>query len=336
MKRGKLFRLLCAIFLTLILVAMPLTASCAKPASKSEPVVLSAISFLPQQHMDKFGMWWLRDRVAERSEGQLTIEYKGGPETIPIFEQFGAVQKGVVDIVMGLSGTYARQLPEVNALNLTELAPWELRESGFYDHLVERHKELGVFYLGWPMSQVPWYTYTKFPVNTIDDFKGKKIIRTTDQGNEFVKALGAQLLRPKIAELYTSLERGVADGLMYPVSAPDIKLEEVVTHVVDHPFYIRNSLVWLVNLDTWNGLSKDNQDLLIDVMKGMERDAEARDTGRIAGYIKIMKDAGLKFVKLPPADAKRFIDLAYDTEWEKLKSRLGPEDYEKVRKLVIK
>jgi TRAP-type C4-dicarboxylate transport system substrate-binding protein len=251
-------------------------------------------------------------------------------------EQFAAVQKGVVDIAMLPSAGYARQMPEVNALNLTQCAPWELRERGFYDYLVKRHKEFGVFYLGWPVVFSPWYTYTNFPVKTLNDFKGKTIIKTTDQGIDFIKALGAEVVRPVISEIYTALERGVAAGLQYPVSAADLKVQEVLKYVIDHPFYQRNSLVWLVNLNTWNRLEKHQQGLLIDVVKDMERDAEARDLGRAEGYLQIFKKAGLQFIKLPAEDAKRYLALPYETEWAKLKTRMGEDVYLKVRQMVTK
>ena len=85
-------------------------------------------------------------RVNEKAKGELIIKYRGGPETIPAFDQGKAVQKGVVDISIVPYGFYEPLAPGIGGAMLTQVSLEEERKpGGGYDLLNEIHKKGGLF-----------------------------------------------------------------------------------------------------------------------------------------------------------------------------------------------
>ena len=81
-------------------------------------------------------------RVNEKAKGELIIKYRGGPETIPAFDQGKAVQKGVVDISIVPYGFYEPLAPGIGGAMLTQVSLEEERKpGGGYDLLNEIHKK---------------------------------------------------------------------------------------------------------------------------------------------------------------------------------------------------
>ncbi len=68
-------------------------------------------------------------------------------------------------------------------------------------------------------------------------------------------------LRP--SEVYTAVERGVVDGFALSTVGMivDAGLYEVTKYTIDHPFLNTNFVV-IMNLDSWNRIPKNLQDLL--------------------------------------------------------------------------
>src|SRR5689334_15437878 len=97
----------CAI---LVLVALVVggssPAAAAKPSEKpaavaklsSPPVVLSGITSWPKDDIFNDGFFEFARRIEQNSGGNIKINYRGGPEVAPPFEQGGAVKNGVFDI----------------------------------------------------------------------------------------------------------------------------------------------------------------------------------------------------------------------------------------------
>ncbi len=110
---------------------------------------LELISFLPVDHMltkDVIPMWI--DMVEEELNGEIEIEWVGGPESIPSTDQFNAVKNGLVDINFNVSSMFANLMPEAHSMLMSSMTPREERENGYFDYMGERFEENGVQYLG--------------------------------------------------------------------------------------------------------------------------------------------------------------------------------------------
>ncbi len=155
----------------------PTPAPTPAPAPKPETITLEALSFLPQGDPATHYMGEFADRVTERANGELVIEWKGGPEAMEMYEQATATSKGAIDIHLGPTVFYEDRLPEGYSLHLSEIMPLEERERGFYDYIVELHKEkMNVYYLGRVEVGMPFYVASsKVRPTTPYDLAGLKI-----------------------------------------------------------------------------------------------------------------------------------------------------------------
>ena len=75
--------------------------------------------------------------------------------------------------------------------------------------------------------------------------------------------------------------------------------------------------VWIMNLDTWNSLTKEQQDIIMNVFIDgepttfMQAETTTRDEN-----MQIMKEAGVEFYSLEPDVAEWFVDTAYNAAWD--------------------
>ena len=99
----------------LAFVAAAFAASAVSSAhAQSGPVVLKAVSGWDKSlvFVDKY-MDWIK-RVNEKGAGKVRIDYIGGPEVFPAFEQLEPLKRGVFFTVV-TSSAYMNALPELNA-----------------------------------------------------------------------------------------------------------------------------------------------------------------------------------------------------------------------------
>ncbi len=207
----------------------------------STSIKLRAVTAWPKtvfevQNFMKF-LDMVKENVAKQYPGELEIKYTGGPEVIPNRDQVEALRNGIIDIVFTTDGYYTSALPEVNALSLTQIKPWEERSTGVNDFLNKGHEEkLNSFYLGRMGSGIPFTLYLNKPIATAD-FTGLKI-RCSPTHINFLKKLGAQPLVIPPPDVYTALERGLADGFIWPAGLiRDWGWHEVTKYIVTTNFW---------------------------------------------------------------------------------------------------
>jgi TRAP-type C4-dicarboxylate transport system substrate-binding protein len=285
----------------------------------SKTIKLRAVSAWPKtvyevQNFMKF-LDMVRENVEKQYPGELEIQYTGGPEVIPNREQVEALRNGLVDMVFTTDGYYTSALPEVNALSLTKLKPWEERATGVNAFLNKGHEsKLNAFYLGRMGSGIPFTLYLNKPI-TGADLSGLKI-RCSPTHINFLKKLGAQPLVIPPPDVYTALERGLADGFIWPAGLiRDWGWHEVTKYIVTTNFYMAVNVV-LVNKNKWDKMPEHLQQLLIQTQEQAEHYTIDRGKAHVEGEFAAFKKQGIQFIDLPAADAKKFEDTAYSELWD--------------------
>ncbi len=194
------------------------------------------------------------ERVNETGAGVVQIEYVGGPEAVPTFELGNAVSSGIVDIANNTTAFYTNLVPLGDALHLATNTIQEQRENGCFDMIDALHQEqMNVKYLARTGDNIQFHLYLTKPIST-PKLNGLTI-RTTPVYRAFFETLGATLVTTAPGEVYTALERGAIDGYGWPVQGVmDLGWDEQTKYRVDPGFY-QVDVNFLVNLDSWNGLS---------------------------------------------------------------------------------
>ncbi len=347
--------------LILLLAALSLSAACAAPTPAPAPapapspvpapapapapgpaqsIELKAVAIFPSYSESTTPMVAFVDKVNERGKGELVIDYIGGPETIGAFEQAKAVKGGVVDIAFVFAGAYTGMVPAIKTLAITNITPQQEREIGYYDFMVEEHEKAGLYFLGrsgWDMPEPgnKFFIFTNTRVETPYDLIGQKMAGLGTAADAFMKSLGMAHAVMAWGDIYTAIERGVVDGYWDGILGPVASgWMDALKYCVDQGFY-NDNLVFLMNPDTWNSLSKDHQDLIMGAVIEVEQEMPAVYTERVAEDRAIMRDVGVEFIKFSPSDTEWFLNLAYDAEWEK-QLQAHPEMTSKVKAMLEK
>ncbi len=316
--KTKGFFILASSWLIMVLLVFPLGTFCVSEAM-AKPLKLKAITAFPYKPgpIANFNQAfdWI-EKVQKRANGELKIEYLGGPEVIPSFEQYEAAIKGIVDIYIGPSDYAVPIMPESLAPVAVKLSPMELRETGFYSLLGEIFQKHGLYFLGNVKSPAGFQLYTNVMVKTPEDLSGLKM-RMSPVYKPFAAALGIKYVSLPSGEVYTALERGLVDGFAWTVSSRvlDSNWPEVCKYYIDHRFG-DSDLVMLVSLDTWNKIPKKLQNLMEQTMVELEKEwhpvwAENQDK-----TLKLYKKSGMQPISFSSADAARYVELYYSATWK--------------------
>jgi tripartite ATP-independent transporter DctP family solute receptor len=152
-------------------------------------------------------------------------------------------------------------------------------------------------------------TNSKRAVNKLEDLDGIKL--RVMQNNVFLesfKTLGANAVPLPFSELFSALETKTVDGQENPfntiLSSKFFEVQKFLT-VTNHVY---SPWIVLVSKKWWDGLSKDEQKVLMDAAV-TSREFERKDTREEAGRaVAELKAKGMQVNELPAAEAARMRD----------------------------
>ena len=317
--------------LSLIIGALLAGCSTKEETAASGPVKFKVVTFQPRgKHIPK-NLMMLADALAEEFDGQIQIDFLGGPEVISPFQQPEAVRSGQVDMALTSPSFYSNLSPLSHVNTFSNQTFDVLEENGFYAAHEALHEEIGLVYLGELTFDVPFYMFTNFPVESMQDFAGKKI-RVFPAITPFVQSLGAAPVLMGQHEVYSAMERGVVDGfVMNAAGFVDSQSWHEVTQYMIKPGFYRGSLVLLANPDSWNRLSAALQQD-IKSFKSTKWNADPEGGTWFLNYNSaqtlLIEENGVQVVELAPEVAHEYLALAYESAWEhiiELEPVRGPE-----------
>lgn len=280
------------------------------------------------------GFFLLKEKIETESDGRITLEYAGGPEAIPPFELGDAVRNGVVDVAEISAAYYVPQLPAASALDYSDLSAEEERENGAMEYMNELHNEtLNAQILGRAGGATGYGIYTKEPVESMEDFQGLRI-RVSPIYTPFVEALGAEPVTLQGGEIYQSLERGVIDGYTWPEFGITEAGWQEQTACKVQPSYWKIDTVNLMNLDTWNELPPDLQEVVNQAAAEVETEMRAEVEAYIEEEDQTLQEAGVEICELP--DAEEYQQTASDAGWEWVAQNVPSEQAGRLEELFRK
>jgi TRAP-type C4-dicarboxylate transport system substrate-binding protein len=325
--------------LVIVLVAGLVLASCAEPTPSpspspapspspspspsptpppQEPITLKMVSFKPDVPPDQFFEHGLMDRVYEKTNGLITIEWVGGTEAIPPTDAPAAVASGSMDIVSALFGYMDTLVPGWECMGNTAMSIPELRASPVWDFSVNLFKEKNIHYMGSSTPSEPqrmMAIYSKEKIATLSDFEGVKFATQGPAYVAMLTALGAQPAIIPMPDYFTAMERGTVDA--FHIGCPGVinwGCKEVTNYMLDE-LHGDSSSAFLMNLDVWNSLSKDLQDAVTAAVIENEVEGAKLWEGVIDGVKQELTEAGVEIVKFSPEDSQKFHEIYMEATW---------------------
>jgi len=276
--------------------------------------------------------------VNEAGKGVVQIEFKGGPEVIPQRQLLYALRRGVIDMAFGGMTYYRGLLPEGDAMFAGTITPMQARRNGGLDALQPYwNKRINAHLIGWMQSGIgPNFYLTDAPTFGPDgllDLSGLKI-RTSPTNVELVNSTGARAVQIAVKEIYTAFQRGAVDGLAWPtIGFPDLGIGDYVHYRVD-PAVLQLSITLQINLDSWNELSPEAQEVLTEQAIIYEEKSRADLFAIMNKEVAELDAAGFKSVKMDPDVAARWTRHAHQVVWDRFEAR-SPESAAELKPLFF-
>lgn len=304
-------------------------------AAPAAELVLKAATSWAKPNPFNNGFWQFQKEVVKRSGGKMRVDWKGGPEIASPFEMLGLVQRGTLDILNGSGAYNTAKIPEGVFLEYFDGKTEDLRTAGvikFFDDIVQKRSG-GVRLLGLTAGSVGFAIFTKQPVKSLADFKGKKM-RSTPTYLPLGEALGATMVRVPWPDVYNALERGVVDGYFAPIIGTlGSKLYEQVCCMLKPYFWtVRTSLY--MGGDAWNKLTPEQQKVITDSIVAVEKWTHGFFQGLIDKELDVLvNEHGMKIIEIKGDEAKQFRKMAYESSWKKFLPT-SPEYGKQIRELA--
>lgn len=259
-------------------LGMALGTAQAAEVSKQSFKVVGTWNFTT--HYKEIEQPFFAKQLSDKSGGKITADIKSITElNLKGFEVVDLTRKGVYDIVAGVIAYVADRSPELEAVDLSGVAPeadQAIQSTKAYRKVVEREFKakygvhlLGMF--GYPSQQI----WCAKPVEKLADLKGLKVRVYGSSLGDFIQGVGGVPVTIAFGEVVPALQKGVADcGITGTLPAYDAKWREVVTHIYMSGLGWAPSFV-AINQKRWEGLDKPTQAFLTEQFADFEAKAWA-------------------------------------------------------------
>ena len=253
------------------------------------------------------------DKVKELTNDELTIKLFYPGQLVKEQEALNAMQRGMIDGYIGAMLYFSGVIPEVNG----EWLPFSWKNVsealdiyynyGYLDIMRKATAKQKCYYVA-PISVAKMGLMTKFPINTMEDLKGKKI-RSVGMEAKIVKALGGSPVALSGAEQYTALQRGTVDGTDYPwYTLRDYKFHEVVSHVSAPTLHSPGMVEIIFSNNAWEKLSSDQKNAVNNA--GLLTAIHSMNTSENDDLeiIDFCKENDIKIIQLPDQEVLKMFE----------------------------
>src|SRR4030042_475376 len=263
------------------------------------------------------------ERVNKKAAGRLKISWVG-PEAVPPFEQLKPLREGLFDASYTHSAYHMGEISVGTGMDLFSATAKERRAAGLNKIVDEAYrKKANVTYLAACADGVGYHLMLKKKIDKAE-LAGLKI-RTSPFYDPMINTIGGAPVRVPGGEIYSALEKGVVDGACWPaIGALEYKWYEVVKYMVRPCFGDAIELI-LVNLNSWNRLSKDLQDLLTTTAMEVEEEGRAAMLKLLETEERELQKKGMELLVLPPREGEKLLNTFYEKSWEGLVLKREPD-----------
>jgi TRAP-type C4-dicarboxylate transport system substrate-binding protein len=259
---------------------------------------------------------WIK-QVEGDAPGTVEIKLFPGGSIATFRTVYDRLLNGVVDIAFGTFGEIGDQYPRTSVWSLPFEAPrasiaglavWRLYESGVISEEYGKVKPLAV--LGFGTAGI----HTNQPIAKVEDMQGLKIVAMSRVSGDGVSLSGGAPVTMTPAELYSSLQRGLAAGVAFTWPGVDtFKIGEVTKYHVDVPFGMSGGY-YFMNKDSYAKLP-------IEVRAAVDKHSGRAFAHMMSKAVETVDDESLARVMAMPNQTHVKLDPAAQARW---KARLQP------------
>ncbi len=250
-------------------------------------------------------------KVEERSGGKVKFDIYHSQQLFGGKEEFAAVGRGDIDVGIPHDIYHTGEVPDLGITSLPFLyedvdQAQRILRAGLKEMVRPKvEKANNCVLLGWVVFD-PYQFYSKKPIASLEDVKGKVWAVSGTTHTMAIKVIGGSPTMMSSGELYLALQTGTIDGCTRPLlTGVGRKLHEVSKYLTLAGFSPWGDLL-IVNRDKWNKLPADIQEMMRKA--GSEWEEQAFQMGKEfeKTTTKKLADGGMMVSKLPPAELTKF------------------------------
>ena len=270
------------------------------------------------------------ERLSQASNGEITTT-RSGPETIPPFEQFDPVSRGLFDMLFTNGAYHANQTPVGMTLDAVSATPEKVHSSGIWDAVDAHYRELGLKLIAVLYDLNGYNIILRQPLES-DALAGLRI-RGTPIYHPLITSLGGSPVVLPGGEIYAALERGVIEGAAWPtVGAAGFRWFEVADYLM-RPTFGQVGHPVLMNLDRWNGLDDKTKELITRVAREFEDEATGLFEKVVAAEEQALTKEGMTITELDADDSEGIDQTWYEGVMD-LAAELSAEPVAEIRRIA--
>ncbi|MDP3252609.1 MAG: C4-dicarboxylate TRAP transporter substrate-binding protein [Hydrogenophaga sp.] len=336
MKRSTFVRLAAS---AAVAMSLPMAASAQQvinlTVASSHPTTIPWVGFIPQVFMPE-----VDKRLA--AGGKYKIQWKEafGGQLYKANATLTSVEQGITDLGWVFSYLEPAKMPISQLSVHTPFVTSDTRiVLGAMNELIEKNPafknewdKYNLVFLGATGSDT-YDIFTKFPVKSIEDLRGKKISAPGILG-QWLRGVGATPVDGALTTFYTDIQTGVSDGVVsLATGILPTKIYEVAPYITKVNMGVVFSGGLAINKDTWNKLPPEVQVAMREAGAEYSRrhgeDLVQRHESAIARMVEVGKTQNPPVTVTPmsEADRRKWIDQlpALSQEWVKNNEARGTQ-----------
>lgn len=263
--------------------------------------------------------------VEKRTEGRVKVTVYTDSQLGKLPEMYDDLVRGTSDVAFILPVFIMGRFPLESVFHLPTLVPGDVGDptcTAIRTMVYEKYlnplyfKDIKILWTGrFGLNSI--HMGSK-PVRNLEDLKGKIIGFGGGKTPPLVlKSLGASPESIQSPDIYTSLEKKVIDGMLFPIdSLKGYKLAEVVKYTTRLDYGSASNFV-AMSMRAWNSLSPADQKIITDLIPwALEAQGKSfRDD--VGSAIEVGKKAGVEFIDLSPAERAKWDEALkpLDKKW---------------------
>lgn len=278
----------------------------------------------PQAYFAKAAIEWAQT-IMDASNGKVKITTYPGGTLVKQQDEYDAVLSNLCDIILLYPDITPGRFQLSGLDTLPMLFPsaevcgsvyWDIIEKYYLDTDFSKVKIL------WDQAMPPQQTISNKPIEKMSDFQGTKWLVQSKIESWTMAALGSSPSLIDLGEAYTSLDKGVVDGINFTWEGTlAFGFQEITKYRTESNLVCRSSVV-AMNMDKWNSLPQDIKDIFTQyggkeysTMAGVGGDKAMEGTKQaILGYDQ--KVGNPPIIELSDDERAKWID-ACQTVWER-------------------
>lgn len=310
--------------------ALAMSTSLAGMAGATSLIV--AHGFQPNHVNYAHGLQPWEDCVSSRTNGSIEFQNFPGGQISGHRDSITSLNTGIAQVSGVVPGYESSRMPLSNIPELPGMGTTAVQMNAVFREMLDNGSPIAQEWAGlnlMPLISMVTPAYqlmsTGGPVTTIEGFDGMKVRASPGAMSHAVDAVGGIPIEMASTDMYVALQRGTVDAtILSMTSAPAYNLQELVHSASTNGAFASGHTVWAMNLDTFNGLTADEQAAVTECAAQVELDAAQVLDQQNTDIMDQWRALGITMYEFPPdlvAELDRRLGVVGDEFVNELEAR---------------